>query len=228
MIKRFLIPAFLLACAAGTAQAGTESFTAYTNPAYEKPSFTQTLELSKFNTNLGTLTGITFTVTNNVNGYISIYNSDTLSHTWTDATTSDTVTATGPGSSPATAVTTSTISMASGMAGAGVTNYTPATTSTTTSPSTTVAMSEWHLYQGSGNASVAFSFVASPMTSMGTETGGSGDLYFGGKITAGGSITITYTYTPFAVPEPASMGLLGIGMAGLLSFRRLFKRKAVA
>jgi hypothetical protein len=224
MIKRFLIPALLLACAAGTARAGTESFTAYTTSAYANLPINEMLMLQKFDTNLGTLTGVTFTVTNNVSGYISIYNSDSASHMFTDASAATTVTATGPGSTMA--VTTSSVTLASGTAVAGINNYTPATMSSTTSPTTVVPMSDWGLYSGPGNFDATFSFAASPATYGGTETNGSGDLYFGGKIQAGGSITVTYTF--LAVPEPASMGLLGIGMAGLLSFRRLFKRKAVA
>jgi hypothetical protein len=46
---------------------------------------------------------------------------------------------------------------------------------------------------------------------------------------SGAPITATAVsiVTTQAVPEPASMALLGIGMAGFLSFRRFFKRKAI-
>jgi len=42
------------------------------------------------------------------------------------------------------------------------------------------------------------------------------------------SIVTHLSFNVGAVPEPASYALLGIGMTGLLAFRRLFKRNSVA
>jgi len=47
---------------------------------------------------------------------------------------------------------------------------------------------------------------------------------FASVIAHGGTITGTGGFTEVAVPEPGSMALLGIGMAGFLAFRRYLKR----
>jgi hypothetical protein len=52
-------------------------------------------------------------------------------------------------------------------------------------------------------------------------------LIFGGSLGAGVSF-VNQGFSSTAVPEPASLALLGIGMTGFLAFRRFFKKTSVA
>jgi hypothetical protein len=50
---------------------------------------------------------------------------------------------------------------------------------------------------------------------------------FAAVIANGGTITGTGGFTELAVPEPASMALLGIGMTGIFALRRFLKRRSI-
>jgi hypothetical protein len=77
-------------------------------------------------------------------------------------------------------------------------------------------------YQGLGASTLTFDVSAGNGTYGGTESGGSGHLFFGGSSVVGGSIAVTYDYAEVAagVPEPGTFVMFGSALLGVGYFVR--------
>jgi hypothetical protein len=85
--------------------------------------------------------------------------------------------------------------------------------------SETITGAELADFEGAGNLG---NFLITTLTDT-NFIGGGGNIKLTGTTTAGGSVEVTYDYTPEApIPEPSTLFLFGsglLGMAGLLRFR---------
>lgn len=186
----------------------TETFTATFGP-FSVPFTGQSIDVSKFNPALGTLTGVRIDLSISGTASEGVVNSGTRSRTFGGGTASISVVANGPGAGSTTATASSLLASMS----------IPAHTSLTVTGSTAAASSFYDV-TGSLTAYKGIGTVAIPLHGSRSFSGvacGTG-LSCTPAAVASGDVRVIYSY--LSVPEPAGAAVLGMGLIGLATVRR--------
>ena len=205
--KTLLGLSVVAALAAMPARAAVISFS-HTSTTHAAP-FTDNFTLGSFDSNLGVLQSIEIIATSSATADVGIFNATASSLSFTNAQATIPVTITTPLS-----VVNQTLTAGpfSGNAAPGTNDFPGITGSATYD--VLVAAGNFSLFEVPGGSNQSYSVVVGTGNYSGNSSFG---LFFGGSATAGGTTQIIYTYN---APEPLSVALLGLGLAGLGVVRR--------
>ncbi len=211
----------VLALNQGNAQAASISYTANLFTSTNKAT-TGTADFLKFNSALGTLTGVT--ISSNLTGTatLRVVNQDTVAENFTDglATFNMTLSSSLGGSSTQ-------------QASSGTVDGTVAGSTTSffsgNAVNTGISLSNLNLADYIGNGTSTFTATGRVSAGSYSGTADSSLISFGGSSLLSANAIVTYTYTeappapPAAVPEPLTI----LGAATAAGFGAAFKRRAL-
>ena len=212
----WLIGAVLPLALAAAAQAGTITYNAGTTPATvgfgnQNTEVTTNLTIPKWNPATfpgSTLTSVSITITAGIAGSITLTNNDVSSQTGSASTL---MTPTLKDSlNNVIVLTPSSVSYTTGSQTIAAGATVPFTNLSNTGFLTGTQTSNLSQYTGTGNLSLPYS----TSTSLNVAFGG-GNVGAQQATQTSAAVSVTYTF----VPEPASLGLLGLGALGLLARR---------
>jgi hypothetical protein len=200
---------FTSAVAMVVAGSASASFVEYSTPiAAQSVSYSTTFAVQKFDISLGTLTGITLTLTSNIVGQLDVFNILTTPQNFFNATASIPVTVTAVTPDTTTVSANAVANLAAGVANPGANSFAGLTATAT--GSNNVAVANWPFYVGLGASTASFTAT----TPGGQYTGNAAPgVFFGGSGKADGLFKIRYDYLASTVPLPDSGALLLLALA---------------
>jgi len=225
---RLSLSLFLLLAVQSTgALAATISYSSsYGVPVGVQPDWNTNLSLAKFNPGLGTLTGVTVSLTGNIFGSIGVENMNLTDTRTINAALTASMTVNLPNAATLTANPTSNQTFI--LPKFDLTDDKTGTSGETRSNLTAtnqvyyyVLPADLALFTGFGNQTY---HIAATDASFATGGGNTSSSF---SNVAGALLQVTYDYTPGPVPEPATMLLFG-GGAGALALMRRRKKNAAA
>ena len=207
-----------------SASAANAALVEYTRTLASGPTpFSSTFSLPLFDSTLGTLTGVSFSLLSNVTGSIDVINILSTPQAFTDAFARIPVKVTSS-TLDATSVTATYITLLgsgtalSALSGTPVNSFTGPTG--TASNSVNVLSADIAKYVGLGGGTALFTAATTGANFGGTSVPG---VFFGGSAVADATFKIQYEYSPVsAVPVPAAALLFG---SGLISLGAVWRRK---